>query len=112
MDDNAFESGQGGRKSLRVYLINPPYENPERTIGDYRQEQQEARERHAMLQEQHRVLLRSYWANLVLAAATVLVALATCGLVYLTYLTTKDKAAPTAQSQGQPSQLQRSPVSK
>jgi len=108
LNDAVETTTDGKRKVLCIYLTNPSFENPERTSGDYRAEQQEARERHAMLQEQHRVLLRSYRANLVLATATVLVALATCGLVYLTYLTTRDKPTSTAQLQEQPLQQQQS----
>ncbi|MSN25838.1 MAG: hypothetical protein GJV46_08195 [Geobacter sp.] len=33
---------------------------PLRTIGDYQQEQKEARERHEMFQDQHRLLMRSF----------------------------------------------------
>lgn len=87
MDDSAFETGDGGKKkSLRVYLINPPGgDNPWRTQGDYQQEQKEARERHAMFQEQHRLLQRSFRANMIIVLATVLLALATCILVYFSY---------------------------
>ena len=88
--------------------VDTNYPDSYRLKEDYEKEQKEARERHTMLQEQHRVLLRSYRANIVLAVATVLVALATCGLVYLTYLTTKVKVSPTVQSQGQPLQPQQS----
>ncbi len=58
MDDSVFEQAVNGKKkSLRVYLINPPAgDDPWRTKGDYRQEQKEAHERHAMFQEQHRLV--------------------------------------------------------
>jgi cytochrome c oxidase assembly protein Cox11 len=56
MDPSAFESGTQG-KSLRVYLVNPPLEDPWRTLGDYKKEQEESRERHQMLIEQHRLML-------------------------------------------------------
>ena len=92
--------------------VDTNYPDSFREKADYQKEQYEARERHAMLQEQHRVLLRSYRANLVLAVATVLVALATCGLVYLTYLTIRDKPTPTAQLQGQSLKPQQSPPAK
>ena len=88
--------------------VDTNYPDSYRIKEHYEKEQSEARERHAMLQEQHRVLLRSYRANLVLATATVLVALATCGLVYLTYLTTRDKPTPTTKSQEQPLKPQQS----
>ena len=74
-------------ETIKVEIIgrvDTNYPEAYRQREDYDREQNEARERHAMLQEQHRVLLRSYRANLVLAAATVLVAVATCVLVYLT----------------------------
>jgi hypothetical protein len=87
MDDSAFEPGNGGKKtSLRVYLINPPAgDNPWRTLGDYQEEQKEARERHAMFQEQHRLLQKSFRANMIAVAAALLAALATCVLVYFSY---------------------------
>jgi hypothetical protein len=87
MDDSAFETGNGGKKkSLRVYLINPPAgDNPWRTLGDYQQEQKEARDRHAMFQEQHSLLQKSFRANMIAVAAAVLAALATCVLVYFSY---------------------------
>jgi hypothetical protein len=89
--------------------VDTNYPDSYRVKEDYEKEQKEARERHAMLQEQHRVLLRSYQANLVLAAATVLVAVATCALVFLTYRTTGYKPTSTTQSQQQPLQPQQSP---
>jgi len=110
--NDAIGTSADGNKFLNIYLTNPFFENPERTLGDYRTEQKEARERHAMFQEQHRVLLRSYQANLVLAAATVLVAFATCALVFLTYRTIGYKPTSTTQSQQQPSQPQQSPPAK
>lgn len=87
MDDSAFESGDGGKKkSLRVYLINPPAgDNPWRNLGDYQEEQKEARERHAMFQEQHRLLQKSFRANMVAVAAALLAAFATCALVYFSF---------------------------
>ena len=84
MDEHAYESGEGGRKSLRVFVVNPAFEDPWRTQGDYRKEQEESRERHAMLQEQHRLLAKSLRWNIVLAAATVGIAIATVALVYVT----------------------------
>jgi hypothetical protein len=71
---------------IKVELINPPSgDNPWRSLGDYQQEQQEARERHAMFQEQHRLLLRSIRLNIVGVGAAMIVALATCVIAYLTY---------------------------
>ncbi len=53
-----FESNlNGDKKNLRVHIINPAIENPWRTKGDYDEEQKEARERHEMLQEQHKEFL-------------------------------------------------------
>jgi hypothetical protein len=38
--EKAFDSNMSGQKrNLRVYLINPPIENPWRTQGDYMLEQ-------------------------------------------------------------------------
>ena len=108
LNEAVVTSTDGKQKFLNIYVTNPFFENPERTKVDYRTEQNEARERHAMLQEQHRVLLRSYKANLVLATATVLVAIATCGLVYVTYLTTRDTVASTSRLQLQPLHPQQS----
>jgi hypothetical protein len=87
MDDSAFESDMSGKKkSLRVYLINPPGgDNPWRSQGDYQQEQKEARERHAMFQGQHRLLQKSFRANMIAVSAAVLAAMATCFLVYFSY---------------------------
>jgi hypothetical protein len=87
MDDSVFELGNGEKKkSLRVYLINPPSgDNPWHSLGDYQQEQKEARERHAMFQEQHRLLLKSFRANMFAVAAALIAALATCALVYFSY---------------------------
>lgn len=71
-------------------------ENPWRTQGDYITEQNEARERHAMFQEQHRLLVenqkqltRSHRLNLVLVLATLLAALAN---VWSAYQTSKPHA--------------------
>lgn len=87
-DDSAFEpAADGKKKSLRVYVINPPTgDNPWRTLGDYNEEQREARERHAMFQEQHRLLQRSFLASKIAVAAAVVAALATCVIAYLTHL--------------------------
>jgi hypothetical protein len=88
--EKAFDSDMSGEKrNLRVYLINPPSENPWRTQGDYRQEQEEARNRHAMLQEQHKVILKSYRANIVAVGAAVVAALAAVVIAYLTYVQLK-----------------------
>ena len=56
--------------------------DPWRTQGDYQEEQKEARERHAMFQEQHRLLQRSFRLNYILVAATVAAALATSYMAY------------------------------
>lgn len=87
MDDSAFESDASGKKkSLRIYLINPPAgDNPWRTQGDYQQEQKEARERHAMFQEQHRLLQKSFRANMIAVAAAIVAALAACVIAYFSY---------------------------
>ncbi|MCF8146255.1 MAG: hypothetical protein K9N21_20300 [Deltaproteobacteria bacterium] len=87
MDDSAFETDMSGKKkSLRVYLINPPTgDNPWRTLGDYQQEQKEARDRHAMFQEQHRILQKSFRANIIAVTAAVVAALAACVLTYFSY---------------------------
>lgn len=57
-------------------------DNPWRQQGDYQEEQREARERHAMFQEQHRLLLRSFRLNYILVAATVVAALATAYMAF------------------------------
>jgi hypothetical protein len=47
---------------VKVEIVGPEMTNtndPWRTQGYYHEEQQEARERHAMLQEQHRLITRS-----------------------------------------------------
>jgi hypothetical protein len=84
LDDAVETTTDGKRKVLCIYLTNPFFGSPERTLGDYRTEQQEARERHAMLQEQHRLLAKSLRWNIVLAAATLGIALATAALVAVT----------------------------
>lgn len=55
---------------------------PLRTIGDYQQEQKEARERHEMFQEQHRLLMRSFRMNIVAVVAAVVSALAAIWSAY------------------------------
>ena len=72
-------------KSLNVNIVNPPIENPWRTQGDYIQEQEEARERHAMFQEQHKILQKSHQVTVVAVVFSCIVALATCTLVYFSY---------------------------
>jgi hypothetical protein len=90
--EKAFDSdGNGEKRNLRVYLINPPSENPWRTQGDYRQEQEEARNRHAMFQEQHQIILKSYRTNLIAVVAAVVAALAAVVIAYLTYQSIPEK---------------------
>ncbi|ENM4036911.1 hypothetical protein ACEV8A_24135 [Vibrio parahaemolyticus] len=81
-----FDSNlNGDKKNLRVHIINPAIENSWRTKGDYDEEQKEARERHEMLQEQYKVILKSHRCTVVVALAAIVSAVATCLLVYLTY---------------------------
>jgi hypothetical protein len=82
MDDDAFEKGTRG-KSLRVFLVNPPLDEPWRTHTDYLREQEEAKERQEMLRTEHRLLIRSHRVNIILAWATVGIALATIALVFV-----------------------------
>ena len=103
--ERAFESGESNKKSLRVFVINPPGENPWRTRDEYQHEQAEARERHAMFQEQHRMLQEQHRlfqeqqqlmaenvrlvsknvrVNVCLAVATFLGAIASAALVIFT----------------------------
>ena len=63
----------------QVWTCTP---DPWRTLGDYQEEQKEARERHAMFQEQNRLLLRSFRLNYILVVATVAAALATSYMAY------------------------------
>lgn len=75
----------GQPQNLRVRIINPALENPWRKKGDYDEEQKEARERHAMLQEQHKVILKSQRWTMLASFAAILSAFASCTLVYITY---------------------------
>lgn len=66
-------------------------DNPWRTLGDYQTEQKEARERHAMFQEQHRLLVENQkqlaWSqrlNIVLVLATLIAAFANVWGAYQT----------------------------
>jgi len=52
--------------------------DPWRTRADYEQDQKESRERHAMFQEQHRLLHRAFRANLVAVGAAIVAAVAAC----------------------------------
>ena len=65
MDDAAFDSAPQSKKNLRVYLINPPYENPWRTQGDYIEEQKQMKEAHELLKksirQQSRYLLLTFF---------------------------------------------------
>jgi len=83
--DKALDDLPNGKANLRVHLVVPQTgDNPWRTKDDYIQEQKEARERHAMLQEQHRLLAKSIRWNIILASATVVLAIATVVLVFVT----------------------------
>ena len=72
---------------VKVEIVGPVMtnsDNPWRTQGDYREEQIEERERHAMfkeqhrlIQEQHRLLARSLRWNIALVIATIVMAIAT-----------------------------------
>lgn len=72
-------------KSLNVNIVNPPIENPWRIKDDYTREQEEARERHAMFQEQHAIIQKSHRATVLAVVFSGIVALATCTLVYFSY---------------------------
>lgn len=70
---------------VKVYLVNPPLNDPWRKRKDYDEEQREARERHEMYIVQHKVILRSHRATIVACIFSGIAALATCAIVYLTY---------------------------
>ena len=76
--------------------------DPWRKQGDYQEEQREARERHAMFQEQHRLLLRSFRLNYILVVATVAAALATSHMAYVQWQA-KAEESRKCTSQTQPS---------
>jgi len=103
--NKAFDSNMSGDKSnLRVHLINPPSDNPWRTQGDYKEEQKEARERHAMFQEQHKAVIRSHLASIFAAVFAGVAALATCALVFLSYQQIYTQQADTSKQQQAPKQ--------
>jgi hypothetical protein len=85
LPDDVFEEGRNGKKSLRVFHINPPLEDPWRTHKDYKEEQQEARDRHENLMQQHQIIQKSFFWNKVVAIAAIITAAATLFIAYYAY---------------------------
>lgn len=65
MDDELLESGDRGKKSLRVYLINPPLDEPWRTRQNYIDDRNQMEESFRRSAEAHELLIKSYRNNLI-----------------------------------------------
>ena len=103
--DKIIDELENGKANLRVHLVVPPTgDNPWRTKNDYDQEQKEARERHSMFQEQHKLLTRSARLNIVAVTAAVLSAFAAIYSAY--YVTTNREAGCTHKKYQQPAKQQ------
>lgn len=80
------------KESLNIKIIGPvdtTTPDPWRTQGDYQQDQKDARERHAMIQEQHKIILRSYRINIFAVLAAGLSAIAALSAVVIAWLAYK-----------------------
>lgn len=76
------------QEPLKVKISGPvetATPDPWRTFGDYQQDQKEARERHTMFQEQHKLLQKSFRANIIAVAAAIIAALSACFMAYLSF---------------------------
>ncbi len=95
MTDKNINDAIDGNKRLRVHLVpEPAIDNPVRTVEDYRQEQKEARERHAMFQEQHKIIQKSYRNNLFAVWSAIVAAIAAVVIASLTFLQVQNKQQP------------------
>lgn len=90
-------------KSLQVYLVNPPSENPTRTIGDYQEEQRESRQRHAMFIEQHVAIMRGQkWviASFIVSAISAAAAIVMAWLLWQEQSSARSNVAEDAATKG------------
>lgn len=63
MDDECFEKGENDKKSLRVFLINPPISEPWRTRQDYIDDRKQMEESFQRSVEAHELLKKSFRRN-------------------------------------------------